>query len=336
MRVSPENSKSRPLESSGWALLETGRTEQALECLRYARQILKSPAAGPEYYAVLVGEALALLMTGEQAQAEALLPKGLGVAKIPARSLPQFASIFSAIATRNPSDPDKSLEADRLLSRLEAEGQIALRDGNRLFAGALCRSAALVSSTFQRGDEERLWRSDAEISAASGQPPVSVTAVELARFAAREGPAELLEALGTIRRSLEQSFGSVALSPDTVTATAFLDEPFDKLVDALVELHYEPRVIQVAASLRRNAHSQAIRLRQTRERNRGYEAVVSPNDCCFAVAKGLPVFAVLEWIDVVGGAIALIPDCSRKTRTVREVSFEAVLRSRLALVGGSS
>jgi tetratricopeptide (TPR) repeat protein len=37
VKVSPENSKPRPLESLGWALLATGRTERALECLRYAR-----------------------------------------------------------------------------------------------------------------------------------------------------------------------------------------------------------------------------------------------------------------------------------------------------------
>jgi tetratricopeptide (TPR) repeat protein len=137
VKVSPENFKFHPLESLGWTLLATGRSEQALECLRYARHILKSPDAGTEYYAVLIGEVVALLVTGERAQAEALLSHGLELAKIPARSLPQLGSVFSALASRNPSDPDKYLEADKLLSRFETERQIALRDGNTLFAGAL-------------------------------------------------------------------------------------------------------------------------------------------------------------------------------------------------------
>jgi len=306
VRIAPDYARLEPLESLGWTLLHTGRAELATACFGEARQILHSESGGVRYQALLIAEATAAFSNGDRSRAAALMEDVAAVSTISIRTLPQYTALIVAVSASTPIEERDVARAHELADRLTTERGRVAAEGNLLLVGGLLRSAAMLSALFQWDDEESLWREDARLSAVSGEPPHPVTAVELARFEVAHGRDRLLVALSLLRESLTWHYGSVSLDSETISALEFLDRRFDRLTDTIYELGYRPDMLQVVAALRRNAHSQAIRSKHLIEQVQPETSLPSPCDCCPVVAQGLDAFAVIEWIDVLNGAIGLV------------------------------
>jgi hypothetical protein len=225
-----------------------------------------------------------------------------------------------AISANLPDEERDVARADELASRLASERLRAAAEGDSLDEGAMIRAAALLSAAFQRADEESLWRADADVSTKLGQPLEPVTAVEIARYEAPYGVERLSGALLSIQNSIEWYYGSISLRPETITALEFLDRRFDRLMETLVDLKYTPYVLQLVATLRRNALSKAINFKRLSHEGRVSFPIASPHDCCPIVAQGLCDFVVLEWIDVQQGAFGLISTITGNSARVEVVS----------------
>lgn len=304
--------RSGVLESIAVTLMKVGNRAAAAEAFFGARQLVSGRGAGPRQMMLTAYEAIARWNAGQHQRARRLLDTFIEVERLPVEVLPSFSVMFAAAQRSTPDAIDATTVATAraLVARAVTETAQVIEEGNSLLASALTGAAASLAMTFSLPDEDDLWRQNAAITREAGQPLLPVTAVELARIATEAQDEALATAIVDITLAITAAVGHLDPDAQTLTALDPLDRHFDRLCSALWDGDYSLGLIQTVQNLRRNAHQRAIQLQayddQGVSEGELLELIVSPEDCTQFVAEGLAPFAVLEWIDVTGGAIPLL------------------------------